>query len=107
MTITITITMTITITVNITITIRGKGHKHNHSLVYEAPRPLTPNHTESINLKGPQRIHTLIRNPTTEDDRKLVAAVRSNTWVVVNIRVPFGVLIIIRHLFFRVPKKGP
>ena len=44
--------MTITITVNITITIRGKGHKHNHSLVYEAPRPLTPNHTESINLKG-------------------------------------------------------
>ena len=31
-----------------------------------------------------------------------------NTWVVVKIMVPFGVLIIIRHLLFRVPqnKKG-
>ena len=28
-------------------------------------------------------------------------------WVVVKIRVPFGVLIIMRHLIFRVPKKGP
>ena len=27
--------------------------------------------------------------------------------VVVKIRVPFWVLIIIRHLIFRVPKKGP
>ena len=27
-------------------------------------------------------------------------------WVVVNIRVRFWVLIIIRHLIFRVPKKG-
>ena len=27
-----------------------------------------------------------------------------HVWVVVNIRVPFGVLIIIRHLIFRVPK---
>ena len=30
-----------------------------------------------------------------------------NTWVVVKIMVPFWVLIIIRHLIFRVPKKGP
>ena len=29
------------------------------------------------------------------------------TWVVVKIMVPFGVLNIIRHLIFRVPKKGP
>ena len=28
-------------------------------------------------------------------------------WVVVKIRVPFGVLNIIRHLLFRVPKKDP
>ena len=28
-------------------------------------------------------------------------------WVVVNIRVPFWVTIIIRHLIFRVPKRGP
>ena len=28
-------------------------------------------------------------------------------WVVVKIMVPFWVLIIIRHLLFRVPKKGP
>ena len=29
------------------------------------------------------------------------------TWVVVKIMVPFWVLIIIRHLLFRVPEKGP
>ena len=29
-----------------------------------------------------------------------------NTWVVVKIMVPFWVPIIIRHLLFRVPKKG-
>ena len=28
-------------------------------------------------------------------------------WVVVKIRVPFWVLIIIRHLIYRAPKKGP
>ena len=28
-------------------------------------------------------------------------------WVVVKIMVPFWVPIIIRHLLFRVPKKGP
>ena len=28
-------------------------------------------------------------------------------WVVVNIMVPFWILIILRHLIFRVPKKGP
>ena len=28
-------------------------------------------------------------------------------WVVVKIRVPVWVLIIVRHLLFRVPKKGP
>ena len=28
-------------------------------------------------------------------------------WVVVKILVPFSVLTIIRHLIFRVPKKGP
>ena len=28
-------------------------------------------------------------------------------WVVVKIMVPFWVLIIIRHLIFRVPTKGP
>ena len=34
----------------------------------------------------------------------------NSTWVVVKIvkmMVPFGVPIIIRHLLFRVPKKGP
>ena len=30
-----------------------------------------------------------------------------NMWVVVKTRVPFWLLIIIRHLLFRVPKKGP
>ena len=30
-----------------------------------------------------------------------------NMWVVVKIQVPFWVLYIIRHLMFRVPKKGP
>ena len=30
-----------------------------------------------------------------------------NMWVVVKIMVPFWVPIIIRHLLFRVPKKGP
>ena len=29
------------------------------------------------------------------------------TWVVVKIMVPFWIPIIIRHLIFRVPKKGP
>ena len=29
------------------------------------------------------------------------------TWAVVKIRVPFRVPIIIRHLIFRIPKKGP
>ena len=29
------------------------------------------------------------------------------SWVVVNIKVPFWVPIIIRHLSFRVPQKGP
>ena len=28
-------------------------------------------------------------------------------WVVVKIKVPFWVPIIVRHLLFRVPKKGP
>ena len=28
-------------------------------------------------------------------------------WVVVKIRVPFGLISTIRHLIFRVPKKGP
>ena len=31
----------------------------------------------------------------------------SAMWVVVKIMVPFWVPIIIRHLLFRVPKKGP
>ena len=31
----------------------------------------------------------------------------SNTWVVVKIMVPFWIPIIIPHLVFRVPKKGP
>ena len=30
-----------------------------------------------------------------------------STWVVVKIRVTFGVPDIVRHLLFRVPKKGP
>ena len=30
-----------------------------------------------------------------------------STWVVVKIMVPFWVPVIIRHLLFRVPKKGP
>ena len=34
-------------------------------------------------------------------------AIRILTWVVVKIMVPFWVPIIIRHLIFRVPKKGP
>ena len=28
-------------------------------------------------------------------------------WVVVKIMIPFGIPIIIRHLIFRVPEKGP
>ena len=34
-------------------------------------------------------------------------AISEDTWVVVKIRIPFWVLNIIRHLLFRVPKKGP
>ena len=33
--------------------------------------------------------------------------VQATIWVVVNIRVPFGVPTILRHLVFRGPKKGP
>ena len=36
----------------------------------------------------------------------LVATWRPCMWVVVKIRAPFLVLIIVRHLIFRVPKKG-
>ena len=32
---------------------------------------------------------------------------RITIWVVVKNRVPFGVPNIVRHLIFRVPKKGP
>ena len=43
--------------------------------------------------------------------RRLLAQVESPilsfTSVVVKIMVPFWVLVIIRHLIFRVPKKGP
>ena len=39
--------------------------------------------------------------------RRLTNARQSYTWVVVKIIVPFWVLNIIRHLKFRVPKKGP
>ena len=35
------------------------------------------------------------------------ACTLSEIWVVVKIRVPFWVPIIIRHLLFRVPPKGP
>ena len=28
-------------------------------------------------------------------------------WVVVKLRVPFWLIIVIRHLLFRVPEKGP
>ena len=35
------------------------------------------------------------------------AASRVYIWVVVNMMVPFGVPIIVRHLLFRVPKKRP
>ena len=34
-------------------------------------------------------------------------ALRTHIWVVVKIMVPFRVLNIVRHLLFRVPKKGP
>ena len=37
----------------------------------------------------------------------LLAKNPKSTWVVVKIMVPFWVLIITRHLIFRVPKKGP
>ena len=40
--------------------------------------------------------------PPTSDTR----AILELTWVVVTIRVPFWVLNMIRHLIFRVPKKG-
>ena len=39
------------------------------------------------------------------DDFKYVAITPNLMWVVVNIRVPFWVPIIIRHLVFRVPKR--
>ena len=38
---------------------------------------------------------------------KTDGAIFAVIWVVVTIMVPFWVLIIIRHLLFRVPKKGP
>ena len=36
-----------------------------------------------------------------------ILIIQATIWVVVNIRVPFGVPTIIRHLVFRGPKKGP
>ena len=38
---------------------------------------------------------------------RLVGNIKASIWVVVNIRVPFWVLIIIQHLMFKVPKRGP
>ena len=37
----------------------------------------------------------------------IIVKVLGSIWVVVKIMVPFWVPIIIRHLIFRVPKKGP
>ena len=36
----------------------------------------------------------------------IISTICANIWVVVNIMVPFGVRIIIRHLLLRVPQKG-
>ena len=40
-------------------------------------------------------------------ERQLKGFRPCKTWVVVKTMVPFGIPIIIRHLIFRVPKKGP
>ena len=47
--------------------------------------------------------------PNTQIEWGLGCFLRSsvNIWVVVKIMVPFWIPIIIRHLIFRVPKKGP
>ena len=50
-----------------------------------------------------------MKGDATEQCNALCSTSRApslNIWVVVNIRDPFWVLIIIRHLIFRVPKKG-
>ena len=40
-------------------------------------------------------------------EAKVLRTCRECTWVVVRIMVPFSVPILIWHLLFRVPKKGP
>ena len=50
----------------------------------------------SVNLQIPQEY------PTSITERGTVCI-----WVVVKIMVPFWIPNIIRHLIFRVPKKGP
>ena len=40
-------------------------------------------------------------------EKQLWGSVKGALWVVVKIVVPFLVPIIIRHLLFRAPKKGP
>ena len=54
-----------------------------------------------IQLKGSAWHYSL---PCFHESREIIY---HTIWVVVKIMVPFWVLIIIRHLIFRVPKKGP
>ena len=42
-----------------------------------------------------------------EPELRFGVALLRGIWVVVKIMVPFWVLIILQHLIFRVPKKGP
>ena len=54
-------------------------------------------------VEGPNTMYSVSRRTvrTHREDEKSYC----NIWVVVKIKVPFGVPITIRHLLFRVPKK--
>ena len=54
--------------------------------------------TDAIGLRG--GVRRLCRT------HRAIKLLQHLIWVVVKIMIPFGVLIIIRHLIFRVPQKG-
>ena len=68
-------------------------------------KPLTERH-----CKRALGLLRMLRTPNPNMCWRLLSAkhpLASKTWVVVKIMVPFWVPIIIRHLLFRVPKRGP
>ena len=62
-----------------------------------------------VRVRGPQMPNDFSMGlvPRAYRQRGRQRDAKIGTWVVVKIMVPFWVLNIIRHLIFRVPKKGP